>query len=494
MGLFDKGVDPEDFDSFKQWVQDQLEKIDSKVASSTTESAENAQNAAEQAIQSKEKIKSLEPEIIKAVEEIGLARKTISEELESIKSERLSNISTADELKEKSALALSVFQDLSTANDSTGELVKSIEQKLDKVSSMLATTSEIPETLGNLQRQVSEATSQFENIKSLLSHSLKRKSEIDELHKRIFGHDISDEAGESEHVDGLVDELESAYKSLSDKLESLESSLDIKVDEITSRHDAKRSSQESDFTTLINEGNSKISEVEQQLKTLLPGGLAAGLSAAYEKKTEEEAKFLGAHERSFRVSIYGLVGVSIIPFLISIYMLLNQSSLEMVLRDTPRIIISILPLYFPVLWLAYSANKRLNLSKRLIEEYTHKSVLGKTFSGLSNQIETLPHESAVRDELRTRLLFNVLQVSAENPGKLITDYNKSDHPLMDVLEKSARLSESIDILSKIPGFSKMAKSIAERRDTLLRTENARVEDGLAVNEDLNSDPTERGAG
>jgi hypothetical protein len=130
--------------------------------------------------------------------------------------------------------------------------------------------------------------------------------------------------------------------------------------------------------------------------------------------------------------------------------------------------------------MAYTANKRINLSKRLIEEYTHKAVLGKTFSGLSNQIDLLPQQSEVKEELRTQLLFNILQVSAENPGKLISNYNKSDHPLMDALENSAKLSDAVDSLSRIPGFASLAKKLGEKTDELLETQRKKVEAGLSA--------------
>jgi hypothetical protein len=190
------------------------------------------------------------------------------------------------------------------------------------------------------------------------------------------------------------------------------------------------------------------------------------------------------HEKSFRYAIFGLIGVSLIPFSIGAYQIVHGVLLTEVLRDIPQMVISIFPLYFPVLWLAYSANKRLNLSKRLIEEYTHKAVLGKTFSGLSHQIESLSDGGEVKNELRTRLLFNVLQVSAENPGKLITDYNKTDHPLMEVLEKSATLSESVETLLKIPGFGAIAKMLSDKRDNLLKEQETKIQSGMAANEEL----------
>jgi hypothetical protein len=202
------------------------------------------------------------------------------------------------------------------------------------------------------------------------------------------------------------------------------------------------------------------------------------------KKTDEETALKG-YNLGFRLAILGLVFVSLIPLAVDVYLLnWKGADLVKVLQDTPNLIISILPLYFPVLWLAYSTNKRLNLSKRLIEEYTHKAVLGKTFSGLSNQIDSLPQESLVKDELRTRLLFNILQVSAENPGKLITNYQKSDHPLMEALETSAKLSDSVDALSKIPGFSSIAKRLSAKSDELLRAQERKVDVGLATQDVL----------
>lgn len=103
------------------------------------------------------------------------------------------------------------------------------------------------------------------------------------------------------------------------------------------------------------------------------------------------------------------------------------------IRRLPRLVLAIVPMYIPVLWLKYSANKKLNLSKRLIEEYAHKEVLSKTYVGLSKQITSISDEGH-SDELKFRLLSNFLQVSSEDPGKLISNYEASDHPIMEALE------------------------------------------------------------
>ena len=75
-------------------------------------------------------------------------------------------------------------------------------------------------------------------------------------------------------------------------------------------------------------------------------------------------------------------------------------------------------------------------------------------------------------------------MSAENPGKLITNYNKSDHPLMDALENSAKLADSVSALAKIPGFSSLANKLAQKADNVIRENSKKVETGLDVQETL----------
>ncbi|WP_323168571.1 hypothetical protein, partial [Pseudomonas atacamensis] len=61
---------------------------------------------------------------------------------------------------------------------------------------------------------------------------------------------------------------------------------------------------------------------------------------------------------------------------------------------------------------------------------------------------------------------------------------KTDHPLMDALENSAKLSDSVESLSKLPGFSALAKKLATRTDELLSSQAKKVESGLATQEEM----------
>jgi hypothetical protein len=99
-----------------------------------------------------------------------------------------------------------------------------------------------------------------------------------------------------------------------------------------------------------------------------------------------------------------------------------------------------MPLYIPLIWTTISANKKVNLSKRLIEEYSHKQVLSMTIQGLSNQIDELDNDD-IAEELRTQLLASFLKVTSENPGKLISDYQKSDNPMLNFFDRDRKVKK-----------------------------------------------------
>ncbi|WP_170964616.1 hypothetical protein, partial [Vibrio sp. F13] len=78
--------------------------------------------------------------------------------------------------------------------------------------------------------------------------------------------------------------------------------------------------------------------------------------------------------------------------------------------------------------------------------------------GLSTQISKIGEDES-SGELRTRLLFNLLQVNSENPGKLISDYNNSDHPIIDAIDKSSKLADAINKLDNVPLVGNLLKHL-----------------------------------
>ncbi|UVM34399.1 hypothetical protein [Pseudomonas sp. B21-019] len=484
------GVDQKVFDAFRSEVEKGFDALRQEIKTKATDSEEIASNAAKNAKAIEEKIIATKSSIDTALTELTALNVDAKAELVKIRMIR-------DSVEQDKALTQSIvtasqtaYAELLKAKDQAEAQATDITSNYTIIKSALSESAQLPEQVELINKLLENSKRISENIDSLLTHSIKRKADIDELHAEILGVEIKAADGTVERVDGLVDELKTSYDGVANQAVELNETIQNLTSTITDKHEKQLKTENEKFEKLVSESKDRILAINNQLTGLLPGAMAEGLSAAYEKKKEDEIVSQEKYEKSFAIAIGLMVTVSLIPFFVDIYLLgWRGSDLVQVIKDTPSLIISIFPLYFPVLWLAYSSNKKLNLSKRLIEEYTHKAVLGKTFSGLSNQIESLPRESLVRDELRTRLLFNLLQVSSENPGKLITDYNKSDHPLMDALENSAKLSDSMDALSKIPGFSAISKKLAETSERILKAETQKVENGLAAQEAMESPQT-----
>jgi len=484
------GVDKKVFDAFRTEVEKDFEILRLEIITKATDSEQVASTAAKNAKSIEEKINATKSNIDIALTELTALNADAKAELIEIRA-------TKEAAEQDQALTQSivisnqaVYAELLTIKETAESQANEITSSYAIIKSALSESALLPEQVELVSKLVETSKKTSENIESLLTHSIKRKSEIDDLHSVIFGEEIKATDGTVARVDGLIDELKVAYDGVANQTVELHETIQNLTSTITEKHEKQLKADNENFETLVSDSKDRILEIDKQLTGLLPGAMAEGLSAAYEKKKEDEIVSQEKYESSFATAIALMVAVSLIPFFVDIYLLgWKGSDLVQVIKDTPSLIISILPLYFPVLWFAYSSNKKLNLSKRLIEEYTHKAVLGKTFSGLSNQIESLPRESLVRDELRTRLLFNLLQVSSENPGKLITDYNKSDHPLMDALENSAKLSDSMDALSKIPGFSAISKKLSETSERILKAETQKVENGLAVQAAIETPPT-----
>ena len=90
-------------------------------------------------------------------------------------------------------------------------------------------------------------------------------------------------------------------------------------------------------------------------------------------------------------------------------------------------------------------------------------LIAKTFQGLEELISSLDNSETAM-ELKVKLLYNLVSVSAENPGKLIPNYNKADNPLIEFMDKSIALSESLEKLKNIPGAAIIAKRILAKQE------------------------------
>lgn len=482
MAFFDN-VKVEDFNSFRMEVKsslstlkDELVKVREEINTKASDSELVAKEAAEGAQEAKKQVDSLKDAVNEAFNELKEAAKLGKEEAEEIKTKKEEQLTSLRSVEEKIEVLTEEYEAIFTKKGEVEAATSEIFEDLEKLNTAIEDSVTLPERYQEVLDVLAKVKENGQQVSDLLTHSMKRKSAIDDLVKEILGYSVTNEDGEEEKITGLKSELEDAYKVVSDEINSLSDTLDSHIENNNKR-----------YKKVIDYAESVINSTKEEIESLLPGAMAAGLSEAYDNKAKNEAKEKESTQTTFYWAVGFLVAVSFIPVIVILYLFLGKdlSSVE-IIDKTPKIVLTMLPIYLPIFWLAYSASKKINLSKRLIEEYTHKAVLGKTFTGLSKQIEGLQSSTDTVNDLRIQLLYNLLRASSENPGKLISDYNKSDHPLMEALENSAKLSDSVEQLSKFPGLSSLTKVIEQRAVKRLEAQEKKVTEGLIAQEKLES--------
>lgn len=460
----------------------------------------------------------LDAERLKIWERITELEKDIAKRTPEIESEAKQHSKKASEFRNRSEEAKDAAVKSKGEAEQALESIKSalavIEEHRDKVIELATTSSSTTQNIEldysellkkkeHLEKQLTDLEGYFENeeevearisqmeefysksseLNSKVSNAhrliIERKKEIDSIYFEIVGYteDPEEEGEESVVVRGLKDELTDSYTEIKAKLEGLSTEFNDFKKSYVDAYNLFKDQKELDFQATIKSWDENYQAVNKKIQDLLPQALTAGLSYAYSEKRDNEVKESARLGRSFNRSILGLIAVSCLPFLVAIVELFNNTTFRQVILDIPRIVLAIFPLYVPILWMAYSANKKRNLSKRLIEEYTHKEVLSKTYEGLSRQINSI-EDKEISDDLKNKLLYTILEVSSENPGKLISDYQKSDHPLMDALDKSIQLGGAVEKLSKLPGFSRLAKILEKRSQAILDKSERLANEGL----------------
>lgn len=337
------------------------------------------------------------------------------------------------------------------SNHTWQERIANLDRNYTESESFLAKGKE---KFNELQQIASNCDGILKKINNLLSQSSDKKQEISEVYDEIFGYDVpDDEKGENKHEFGLKEELDATYTRLEAQLK-----------EFAKKLDEFKTQKETDYNQFLLQKEKDHDALQQRIKDLLPNALTAGLSHAYAKQCDEEKTERDKSLKAFYWSIGAMTVFAAIPFCLGLTFRYGLGKTwEDVISYLPQFACLMLPLYLPMFWVAFSSSRKANLSKRLIEEYAHKVALSKTFQGLEEQISSLDNSETAM-ELKVKLLYNLVSVSAENPGKLIPNYNKADNPLIEFMDKSIALSESLEKLKNIPGAAIIAKRILAKQE------------------------------
>jgi hypothetical protein len=369
------------------------------------------------------------------------------------------------------------FTTVTKMADESDEMLGQMRPQAEELKTIFDQKQKLEEEIKELEVIFKTGDDYDSKLSSLFKSINERRKEIDQLYYEIVGYATEGDDGNIIPVQGLKQKLQESYSKLETDFGHTSKRIEDFESNTRAEYNTFVTSQKESFETTLKDWKAKYEDSIGKIKSLLPNAMTAGLSYAYSEKKAAEVLDLSKHLRSFTYSIAGLIFISLLPFGVGLTLLLRGEELIDTINRIPQMILSILPLYFPVLWVAYSANKKIKLAKRLIEEYSHKEVLSKTFEGLSKHISDI-EDKDISNDLKIKLLYNILEVNSENPGKLISDYNKSDHPLMDALDKSVKLTNAVSKLAKIPGFGKLAAKLDKQSQAILTEEGRKASAGL----------------
>lgn len=348
---------------------------------------------------------------------------------------------------EKIATAVTTAETMDVLLAKTQGVLEQANLEQKNLSSQIQNLNTQSINLNTLQEQanvtLNNATSIESKLKGLLQNSAEKKQEIEDVYDEIEGYDTEDNT----HVEGLKEKLQNSFEKIEKENQNLKKDF-----ENTRNHIFQWK------TNFIKEKNSDFDVVLEKIKGLLPGAMSAGLSASYAEKRKAEEQERAQAQRSFTSAIRWMVILALIPVGVYLNLYLGNKGIEYILNHTPQITMAVLPLYLPLIWLAIHFNKRINLSKKLIEEYAYKEALNRTYEGLAGQIQNLKDKD---NELRKEHLQIILKASAENPGKYITGYDKCDNPLLELISKPEKLSQ---LLKDHPLLTTLAEQIIKTNE------------------------------
>lgn len=468
MGLFDgkKEKQLEYLEEERKKLWNRIINLENTNKALQKEIQKKASDSEKEAAQSSRKAAEFKNKTEQRLEEAGTIVSEIKKHLNSAENTVTNIASSKVDVEKNQTEILEIKNQLKETEAEYQASLEKLDNRIAKFDGFLVKYPDLENQLEEADENLSKILDIVEKSSVSLNALNKRKKDIDDMHREIFGYSQTDAEGNTTKVEGLKDELSDAYEKLSVEItESQE-----KVEQINADYKTK-------FENFEKGHDEKYKAITEEITALLPNALTAGLSAAFSKKKEEEVSSSHILQKRFNLGIYLLIGVSFLPFILNGIFLYQGIGLQEAINRLPRLVLAIIPMYIPVLWFTYSANKKLNLSKRLIEEYAHKEVLSKTYEGLSKQINGISGEGQ-SDELKFRLLSNFLQVSSENPGKLISNYEASDHPIMEALEQSYKFQIAIDRLEGIPGLGKVAAILESKAKKKIENKQQVIEKAL----------------
>lgn len=286
--------------------------------------------------------------------------------------------SSADDLEKRNAL---IGEEITKLNSAIANKLVSLDDTLKPFNTMLAEIKAAYDenfakpdpTIKNKAEKLAEHHSLVENFQS---SSLALKKEIEEFRDFVYGNQEAKIKGFKQNVE----DLERAHKDLY--------------------------------------GTQKIAfdGMFEKIEGLLPGATATGLAKAY----EDQKKGLRTP-----VIIWSLIFIATLGVMLSFANVTYDPSAT--LTETLLHLLTKLPFVLPAVWLAYWAAKKQNQSMRLLQEYSYKETLAKSYEGHKRELDKLP-EGAGKNELLLKHLTAMVTMFGFNPSLTLEHKSHRESP------------------------------------------------------------------
>lgn len=289
------------------------------------------------------------------------------------------------------------------------EKQKQLELRLKKQNELIeesdAFISDLLEKIEKSDKKISEIN-RYHDVFFTPNPELYNKSKIDFL---------NEEFDKITTVITNVNRLKDETLSFNNFIEGTENEKGFKSEIISLRDNFQKSSEK-----LVIDWEEKYIILKTKIEGLLPGATSTGLSKAFFDQKESYNKPIN----TFSV-IFGLSILTMIVLTVSIDIGIKIDSIE----DTLKMILSRLPYFIPLVWLAIFSAKQQSQFKRLREEYIYKETIAKSYESYKNEIDKLD-EGDDKEKLTKELLNAMINSCAYNPSITLDNGNHVEkHPI-----------------------------------------------------------------
>lgn len=301
--------------------------------------------------------------------------------------------------------------------------------------SLNAWIAEVSGKQQSIQSQQDEVRVLLESLQEELGRAKEKVGKIDQISL-----DCTSASASVMQVKGEIvadrDVIREAAVRLKSEYEGIEKSLS-KAKEIGVRaaDDIKDSIQAklNDYLDRIRED---VDGVKKKLHMVLSGVTTDALSKEYARKRTLEFWAIVGHTTVFVFILMLMLSLASAPIWFCYHLGYDlKTSIEIL----PKLYVFCLPFYVPLLWLAFLANRRMNLAKQLKERYAHKLICGRMYTGLAGEIKDVSKSGYTgAKDLLSKFLESTIRVYERDPAEALTKGPKTDMPVVEVLNEASK--------------------------------------------------------